>query len=191
MKISYLSWGSLLWNNDELKLKKPWKKTDLRLPLNFSRVSDNGKGRLTLVIDNENGVPNPTYIAPTKYTDLNLAIKSLKDRENTISDNIGYVNLVNNLSRSHVLTNKQIDEIIKLAKKENYDAIVWTDLPPNFPKVFGKKFSKDLAMNYILSKKNEKKLFTKIIEYIFLSKIYGDIKTPISSDAMEKIICKL
>ena len=45
MKIAYFAWGSLLWDSDGLDLQTSWKKTNIRLPLNFSRISDNGKGR--------------------------------------------------------------------------------------------------------------------------------------------------
>ena len=58
MKIAYLAWGSLLWDNDGLDLETKWKKTNIQLPLNFSRISDNKKGRLTLVIDKINGFCN-------------------------------------------------------------------------------------------------------------------------------------
>ena len=66
MKIAYFAWGSLLWDSEGLDLQTPWKKTNIRLPINFSRISDNGKGRLTLVIDNINGISNPIYYAITK-----------------------------------------------------------------------------------------------------------------------------
>ena len=78
MKIAYFAWGSLLWDSEGLDLQTNWKKTNLRLPLNFSRISDNGKGRLTLVIDNIDGVSNPIYYAITKETNLNNAIENLK-----------------------------------------------------------------------------------------------------------------
>ena len=70
MKIGYLAWGSLLWDYSSLKLKTKWKKSQLQLPLNFSRISDKGKGRLTLVIDNENGKLNDTFIATAKTSKL-------------------------------------------------------------------------------------------------------------------------
>lgn len=191
MKIGYLAWGSLLWDNSSLELEEAWKKTNLLIPLNFSRISDNGKGRITLVIDNDTGIPNQVFLAKTKISNLNEAINTLKIREKTIPSLIGYINNINNTFRSSLLTPEQIKSIQKLARKENLDAIVWTDIPSNFEKIFGQKFTKDLAFNYILSTKNNKKLYNKIIEYIFLSTIYGKIKTPFSKEVMEKIISKL
>ena len=51
MIIYYIAWGSLLWNFKSLKIDTEWTKSNIKFPLNFSRISDNGQGRLTLVID--------------------------------------------------------------------------------------------------------------------------------------------
>ena len=176
MKIAYFAWGSLLWDSEGLDLQTPWKKTNIRLPLNFSRISDNGKGRLTLVIDNINGVSNPIYYAITKDTNLNNAIQNLKIREGTIPKYIGYINLKNENSRySNRLTQKNIEKFKSFALKNKIDAVVWTDLCPNF-----KNFSTNNAMKYIESKKNDILLYGKIIEYINLCYIHGNIRTPLT-----------
>jgi hypothetical protein len=176
MKIAYFAWGSLLWDSEGLDLKTPWKKTNIRLPLNFSRISDNGKGRLTLVIDNINGVSNSIYYAITKDTNLNIAIKNLKIREGTIPKYIGYINLKNETSRySDRLTQKNIEKFKSFAIKNKIDAVVWTDLYSNF-----KNFSTNNALKYIESKKNDILLYSKIIEYINLCYIHGNIRTPLT-----------
>jgi hypothetical protein len=176
MKIAYFAWGSLLWDSEGLNLQTSWKKTNIRLPLNFSRISDNGKGRLTLVIDNINGVSNPIYYAIAKTANLNTAIENLKIREGTIPKYIGYINLKNENSRySDRLTQTDIEKLKLFALKNKIDAIVWTDLYPNF-----KNFSTNNALKYIESKKNDMSLYNKIIEYISLCYIHGNIKTPIT-----------
>jgi len=176
MKIAYFAWGSLLWDNDGLNLQTLWKKTNIRLPLNFSRISDNGKGRLTLVIDNIDGISNPIYYAITKTTNLNTAIENLKIREGTIPKYIGYINLKNDSSRySDRLTEKDIEKFKTFALKNKIDAVVWTDLYPNF-----KNFSTDNALKYINKHKKDIPLYTKIVEYIFLCYIHGNIRTPIT-----------
>ena len=176
MKIAYFAWGSLLWDSEGIDLKTPWKKTNIRLPLNFSRISDNGKGRLTLVIDNINGVSNPIYYAITKNNNLNTAIENLKIREGTIPKYIGYINLKNKNSRySDRLTQKDIEKFRSFALKHKIDAVIWTDLYSNF-----KNFSTNNALKYIESKKKEMPLYSKIIEYIYLCYIHGKIKTPIT-----------
>lgn len=60
---------------------------------------------------------------------------------------------------------------------------------PNFNEVFGKPYSKETAIEYIQSKMDNKKLYNKILEYIFLSKIYGNIKTSLSTSLTKKLIC--
>ena len=176
MKIAYFAWGSLLWDSEELNLQTSWKKTNIRLPLNFSRISDNGKGRLTLVIDNLNGVSNPIYYAITKNNNLNTSIENLKIREGTIPKYIGYINLKNENSRySDRLTQKDIEKFKTFALKNKIDAIVWTDLCPNF-----KNFSTNNALKYIDKHKKDVPLYSKIIEYIFLCYIHGNIRTPIT-----------
>jgi hypothetical protein len=175
MKIAYFAWGSLLWDSEGLDLKTNWKKTNIRLPLNFSRISDNGKGRLTLVIDNINGVSNSIHYAITKTTNLNTAIENLKTREGTIPKYIGYINLKNENSRySDRLTRTDIEKFKSFALKNKIDAVIWTDLYPNF-----KNFSTNNALKYIDSKK-DMPLYSKIIEYIYLCYIHGNIKTPIT-----------
>jgi len=184
MKIGYLAWGSLLWNNSTLNLSNEWKKINVNLPLNFSRISDNGKGRLTLVIDNENGINNKIYFAPTDVDNLNLAIKNLRLREKTTSKNIGYINLKKNDFRSNQMTPKQLESIKNYAKKNKYDAIVWTDLPSNFSNITRKKFTINEALDYINSKYGTQ-LFGDIIEYILMTKIYGKINSPITKEVMK------
>jgi hypothetical protein len=176
MKIAYFAWGSLLWNNEGLELQTPWKKTNIKLPLNFSRISDNGKGRLTLVIDNKDGILNPIYYAISKTDNLNIAIENLKIREKTIKKYIGYINLKNDSSRfSDRISINNIQKFKSFAVKNKIDAIVWTDLYPNF-----KNFSTENALKYIDKQKKDVTLYNKMIEYIFLCYIHGNIQTPIT-----------
>ena len=48
MKIVYLGWGSLIWNTKGLKTKGEWQNDGPLLPVEFARVSRDG--RLTLVL---------------------------------------------------------------------------------------------------------------------------------------------
>ena len=80
-----------------------------------------------------------------------------------------------------MLNSSQIQKLFDLADKEKIDAIVWTDIPPNFEKVLGVPFSLQAALDYIESKRTDIKLFNEIIGYIVLSKSYGKINTPLSN----------
>lgn len=190
MKIAILAWGSLLWNDKQLKLESNWQKSSIKLPLNFSRISDKGKGRLTLVVD-QYGTNNNIYFGITKIQDLNVAINALKTREKTVKKFIGYINLKNNTYRTTNLNNHQLQTIQNWAINNKLDAVIWTDIPPNFQEIMGEPFSVKSAMGYINSQKKDRKMYNKILEYIFLSKIYGKIKTPLSDEVIKSKICNL
>jgi len=189
MKIAYLAWGSLLWDFSNLKLKTKWKESHILLPLNFSRVSDKGKGRLTLVIDNQTGTPNNIFVAKTKFTNLNKAISAIKTREKTRKSNMGYINWKDESFRTNNLKLSQINDVTNYAKNNNLDAIIWTDISPNFEKITGQKMTTSNAIKYIEEKQNRKKMYIKIIKYIFLCKIYGNIRTPVSNTIIKKLMC--
>lgn len=187
MIIYYISWGSLLWNFKSLKIETEWTKSNIKFPLNFSRISDNGQGRLTLVID-KTGEMNNVYYAKTSFSNLNTAIQKLKMREKTSTKNIGFINIESNTFRTSLLSDKKIHELISFAKKNNIGGLIWTEIPPNFEEAFGKPYSKENAIEYIESKHENKKLYNKILEYLFLSKIYGNIKTPLLTTLTKRLI---
>lgn len=188
MIIYYIAWGSLLWNFKSLKIETEWTKSNIKFPLNFSRISDNGNGRLTLVID-KTGEMNNVYYAKTSFSNLNNAIRKLKIREKTSNKNIGFINITTNTVRTSLLNDKKVKELTAFAKKNKIDGLIWTEITPNFNETFGKTYSKENAIEYIKSKMDNKRLYNKILEYIFLSKIYGNIKTSLSSTLTKKLIC--
>jgi hypothetical protein len=51
MKIACLGWGSLVWQPRELKIQNKWFSDGPLLPIEFTRKSDKGEGRITLIID--------------------------------------------------------------------------------------------------------------------------------------------
>ena len=179
MKILYLAWGSLLWNNIGLNLTSKWKKSDVKLPLNFTRISDNGKGRLTLVIDYKNGILNNIWYAETEINNLNEAINVLKKREGTNKINIGYINFEKNKSRLGDLENKDKELLVKTFSQK-YDAIIWVNLQPNWEEIKKTKYNINSALSYLTSIKENKFLYSKSLEYIMFSKIFGHITTPLT-----------
>jgi hypothetical protein len=92
--IVYLAWGSLYWNPETLPINN-WIRSELEIPLEFSRISDKGKGRLTLVIDKKNGKMNKIWYGKSYENDMNKAINKLKKREKTTIENIAYMNFKN------------------------------------------------------------------------------------------------
>ena len=90
MEIAVLGWGSLIWDPGNLCIKDNWSKDGPFLPIEFSRISRDG--RLTLVLcPKANKVQVLWAIMCTDI--LERAIDELKEREGTNRKNIGFVNL--------------------------------------------------------------------------------------------------
>jgi hypothetical protein len=129
-KIAILGWGSLVWDPRKLTLKKKivhkhaknsWNKDGPKLPIEFARVSEDG--RLTLVITPE-AKPLTTLWAYSAFGSLDQAKENLGEREGTIISNIG------SLKKDESPKN-DIEKIIsKWLKKKDIEAVVWTALPP-------------------------------------------------------------
>jgi hypothetical protein len=150
MKIAVLGWGSLIWDIREFNnYIGEWKKSNLKLPIEFSRISSSRDGALTLVVDQTNGVDVNVRYALFKSVSLKKGIEVLKIREGTSLKNIGYVDLINNNQNSHSL---EIAEKIKnWAKENNLDAVIWTDLQSNYEEKLGRKFKAEDAYEYLKS----------------------------------------
>jgi hypothetical protein len=176
MKIAILAWGALIWEPGTLAFVEAqgWARGGPELPLEFSRVSQTRKGALTLVIDPKNGVAIPTYFAVSSYQDLNQAISNLKERECIRSTCIGYVNCRNGRDRSSVFP-EAAGTIRERAEKNNFDAVIWTDLPPNFERVVNMKFTVDNAQTYLHNL--EKDGAAKARKYI--KKAPEEVETPL------------
>ena len=88
----------------------------------------------------------------------------------------GYINIKNDTSRySERLSKEDIEAFKSFALKHKIDAVVWTDLYPNF-----KNFSTDNALKYINKHKKDVPLYNRMVEYIFLCYVHGNIQTPIT-----------
>jgi hypothetical protein len=184
--IIYLGWGSLLWDTAHLKLiKNEWIKTDLKLPLEFSRISDRGRGRLTLVIDNKNGIQNNIWESHADTKNLNIAIKRLVKRENTIVKNISYYNVQTDKGRFNNLPNSLINKIKEWSKNKKYDAVIWTGLNSNWNKLRGNTFTPKDGLNYFLGSYD--KIQIEIINYIYQAFKTGDITTKFSQMLFKKL----
>lgn len=88
--IVILRWGSLLWDRDDLPRVGDWHQTGLLRPLEFSRVSRNG--RLALVLDPDHGVECDTWYVLGPRADIAVTVEDLRLREGTRSSkSIGYI----------------------------------------------------------------------------------------------------
>jgi len=148
--IVYFGWGSLIFSPENITVEK-WKRSGLSLPLEYSRISDKGKGRLTLVIDENNGTENYIWYTNSTETNINKAINELRVREKTAKRFIGYINRKNGKMRVGNLSDNLIEKIILWMEYMNINVVIWTNLESNFTDITGQKYSLDNAMKYYTS----------------------------------------
>lgn len=135
MRIGCLAWGSLVWDPRTLPVAGPFRLDGPRLPIEFSRVSLDG--RVTLVLDPAAPML-PTFWVPLEAMRLDEAIEALGERERIPSPMRGrHVGaLVRGQSRPevHGETDGQIvSTIAQWLESRPLDAVLWTALPPRGP----------------------------------------------------------
>ncbi len=178
-KIAYLGWGSLLWSSKNLKVPE-WHRTELKLPLEFSRASDGGFGRLTLVIDPKNGTENRVWIGETTHKNIDSAIKAIREREGSKNPHaIAFINLKSKKTRTSHTPEHIVKRIHEYAKKHNFDAIIWTDLSSNWEELKYCKFTNENVINYFRFLPMDIQL--KILTYIYQASRIGRIHTNFSA----------
>jgi hypothetical protein len=145
-RIAVLAWGSLIWARGELCIRSEWNPDGPTLPLEFSRISNDG--RLTLVVDPVSGSPIKIWFALSCFESLDDTIGNLRDREGTNLQNIGYVDVTTGRSCSrHV----DVDRMIAWSKERSCRAVAWTDLEPNFASRQGRAFDPETAIEHLRS----------------------------------------
>jgi hypothetical protein len=146
MSIVVLGWGSLIWNSGKLPLRGGWERSGPMLPIEFSHISRDG--RLTLVIDEENGAMIPTRCAESSRTELQGAIDDLWRREGKpLKANIGFVDRITGTERARLPAVRQA--INSWAAEQDFEAVVWTDLQSNFRAKKDQDFSPEAARAYL------------------------------------------
>ena len=149
MPIAILAWGSLLWDPQQLRLATEFKQSGPQLPLAFSRVSRDG--RLTLVLDEQNGNPCGTYTAISACADLEAAISNLAEREGTSAADIGFVDRRTGKCAEASLQRHplSLQKIQTWLPAYGQDAVIWTALPSNFREKTRRAYSVGAAMDYL------------------------------------------
>jgi hypothetical protein len=148
MRIAVLGWGSLIWDPRELPREGTWQEGGPILPIEFSRISSDS--RLTLVIDPKNGAAVPTRFVLSPRADVEDAVSDLRTREGTTVDRIGFVNLADGHHRCNADPSAR-EKIQDWARSKGFEAVVWTDLYPNFEKEHSRHlpFSVENAETYL------------------------------------------
>jgi hypothetical protein len=107
MKIAILGWGFLIWDPRELRLASNWPEGGPVLPIEFSRISDDG--HLILVIDERHGVNVRTCYAHSSLTDLDRAVVDVQHRERTPRrDRIGFIHIAGGIASERARTKHPI-----------------------------------------------------------------------------------
>ncbi|WP_020046792.1 hypothetical protein [Rhizobium leguminosarum] len=176
MRIAVLGWGSLIWNPAKLKIREPFRQTGPILPIEFARIS--GNGRLTLVIDERHGERCETFYAISSFDNLDDARDNLRDREGmTHVNGVGFVDLPHDVVSERALERhpNAVPIVREWAAQHDFDAVIWTALAPNFAEMQSVEFSVDAAMIYLKALPSEK--FALAEDYI--RKAPKTVRTPL------------
>lgn len=162
MKIAVLGWGSLIWDQRELSVvQNKWHTNGPQLPVEFARVSNGG--RLTLVIK-PNWTEVQTLYATSAFEDLEKARENLQTREETSSDRIGYYNFLTGEKHIRAANEIILDALRTWAAALEIDAVIWTDLSPNFQDKLNMPFNLENIGKYL--KGLETNVFVEAKRYI-------------------------
>lgn len=87
--IAVIGWGSLIWSLGCLELQSGWRQDGPLLPVEFARVSRDG--RLTLVIVESDEVDDRRALwALSGFSDVECAIENLHARHNGVDRELGW-----------------------------------------------------------------------------------------------------
>lgn len=154
MKIAVLNFGSFVkQSHDDRTLEvesinqqqDPFKYADLKLPVRLGGIySPNTEQKCIINVLDERASAEPIFYAKSTIENLDTAIGNLRKYQGIEAKDkeyIGYVNLKvkdpanqqNFKSRSRIPN--IAEKVAEWARKNNFDAVIWTDLPPE--NIFG------------------------------------------------------
>ena len=172
--ILILGWGSLIWRPGELRTAGDWILDGPILPIEFSRISE--KGRLTLVIDEQNGVPVHTRSIKSACHTLDDAIDNLRIREGSPNaKGIGFANMGDGSTSPTALERHKsaAATITKWGQSKGADGVIWTAIGPRWP--LKDRFSVEAAAQYVACL--EEPLRSEAHEY--MRKAPAEVVTPV------------
>lgn len=146
MNIAVIGWGSLVWQPGSLRLRTRWRCDGPRLPVEFARISTDG--RLTLVI-HPGSADVTTYWALSESRALEAARGDLRDREKAQPTGIHYA--VRAGQAAGAPAGEVVGRVIEwLNRHPGVDAAIWTGLSSNWPQKRRRPFSLDDAVAFAL-----------------------------------------
>ncbi len=160
MEIALLGWGSLTWDPGELRTNGTWYTDGPLLPVEFARVTRDERLTLVLYPDTE---PVRVLWSRSSCASLDEAAEDLAARVGTSADNIGYVSFFSSVFRCNTVL-EALGPIHNWGNSRNLDAVIWTDLPPNFEDLTRMLFTPDNVITYLRALKDDS--FDKAKDYI-------------------------
>ena len=134
LRVACLGWGSLLWDPRTLPMAEPFRAEGPKLPIEFSRVSSDG--RVTLVID-PSAPAMQTYCVRMAVSDLDEAIGELGRREKIAPERhrdwVGVQTRSQPERTAGETADRERGEIVRWLDSAPFDAVVWTALPSRTP----------------------------------------------------------
>jgi len=178
MSIAILGWGSLLWEGGRQfdVQHEQWQDDGPTLKIEFSRISDSRLEALTLVIDDQFGVPMQVAWCRSRRETIEDAICDLRSREGTSVRNIGHFDLAGGYSLLADPPTTQ-DLILRWAAEKNLKAVVWTALKSNFLEKKKQPFSLEAALAHVRALSPE--ATARAAEYVLRAPSF--VKTPLRS----------
>ncbi len=173
-RVAVLAWGSLKWRLGVLRVRGEWHEDGPILPLEFSKRSS--KGRLTLVIDEVNGVPCRSGWWESGLERISDAIANLADREGM--GRIGFVDAINGESKGR--DPEVVATIEAWLSTTSMSAVIWTDLSADFQKKTGRPFSVDNAIAYLRGLGGEE----RDAAFEYLERAPASVQTPLRRRAI-------
>lgn len=167
--IACLGWGSLIWDPDGLPVKGGWNNDGLHLPVEFNRVSSDG--RLTLVIT-EGALPVAVLWAYLSVSSLEDGIQALAKREGISPANSE--RSVGAWSTAYSSQHTETATIGKWAEERDLTAVVWTALKPGFRESRGTPLTCQEALTHLGSLEGEDRTCAE--EYIRRAPV--SVRTP-------------
>jgi hypothetical protein len=142
--VAVVGWGSLLWSPRTLARAGAWSLDGPTLPIEFSRVSSDG--RLTLVVDPTHGADCLTWVCPSPLS-LAEAVDDLAHREGCDPRLIGRVDVGGGADGNGL--DPVRDGIRRWGADRGFAGVVWTALPSTFRERVGEAFSVESAIGYL------------------------------------------
>jgi len=160
MGIAVVAWGSLVWCPGSLQMQTRWRRDGPRLPLEFARISKDG--RLTIVI-HSGSKEQQTFWCLSALASLDEVRDNLRERERAKPADIHY--LVRNGNSTPCIPQDVIRTMHAwLGLHSDLSAVVWTGLSSNWEEKRGKEFSVADAVAYLVELESKRDTATTTFE---------------------------